>query len=229
MPTPIATQLAKITAQIQQAEKNMARPIGSTQLLAVTKNQPTEIISQLVLSGHQQVAENYLQEALPKMQALANANLEWHFIGRVQSNKTKAIADHFSWVHTIERLSIAERLAAQRPVTLPPLNVCIQVNISQEQSKAGVALDEVLSLANAIKVFPGLRLRGLMALPALTANKLQQEKVFQQMQQLFLQLQQKGVPIDTLSMGTSADFELAIKYGATSIRIGRALFTLGIE
>ena len=219
-----ATPLQKIMARVQAAEIAVGRSLGSTTLLVVTKNQPINKMQQLVAAGHYQFAENYVQEALDKINLLQDLPIEWHYIGRIQSNKTRAIAENFSWVHSIERLSIAQRLSAQRSANLLPLNVCIQLNVSNEPSKGGITSAQLLSLAKSIQVLPNIQLRGLMALPALTENTVQQRQVFAQMQQHFRDLQQAGIMIDTLSMGTSADFEQAISCGATIVRIGRAFF-----
>ena len=168
--------------------------------------------------------ENYLQEALQKIAALRDLPLEWHFIGPIQSNKTRDIAEHFAWVHTVDRLKIAQRLSMQRPENLPLLNVCLQVNVSDEDSKSGVAPDEVAQLAEAVAKLPKLRLRGLMTIPAPMDNPVEQGKPFAQMRLLLQQLNALGLGLDTLSMGMSQDFPAAILEGATIVRIGTAIF-----
>lgn len=190
-------------------------------LLAVSKTKPAEAVREAHAAGLRDFGENYLQEALAKQAALADLDLTWHFIGPIQSNKTRAIAEHFDWVHSVDRLKVAERLAEQRPADLGPLNICLQVNISGEASKAGCAPADVPALAKAVAALPGLRLRGLMAIPQPSADPAEQNAVFAQVRALNEAL---GLGLDTLSMGMSEDLEAAIAQGATWVRIGTALF-----
>nr|MBF0682505.1 YggS family pyridoxal phosphate-dependent enzyme [Pseudomonas sp.] len=185
------------------------------------KTQPAEALRESNAAGLAHFGENYLQEALEKQASLADLALTWHFIGPIQSNKTKAIAAHFDWVHSVDRLKIAQRLSEQRPAQLPPLNVCLQVNVSGEASKSGCAPDEVEALANAVAALPGLRLRGLMAIPEPSDDPAEQHAAFARLSQLQKQL---DLELDTLSMGMSQDLEAAIAEGATWVRIGTALF-----
>jgi len=222
--TTIATNFHKIQQQINLAEKNCGRLPGSVQLLAVSKMQSVATIETAIQVGQQAFAENYLQEALTKIATLEKYHLTWHFIGNIQANKTKAIAENFAWVQSVDRLRIAERLSAQRPATLPPLNICLQINIDQEHSKGGVSLAELPALALAIAKLPRLQLRGLMAIPAPQQTVTQQHVTFGKLQNAFQQLQAQGLPLDTLSMGMSDDFAVAIAEGSTMVRIGTALF-----
>jgi len=174
--------------------------------------------------GVRRFGENYLQEALQKIEALADLDLEWHFIGPIQSNKTRAIAEHFDWVHSVDRLKIARRLNEQRPAALAPLNVCLQLNVSAEQSKSGAEPAQLAALAAEVAALPRLRLRGLMAIPAATEDVARQRAAFRCMGEAQAQLQAAGLELDTLSMGMSGDLEAAIAEGATLVRIGTALF-----
>ncbi len=220
----IATQIAKVVTRIREAEQAAGRPLGSVGLLAVSKTQPADAIRQAhVAAGLRDFGENYLQEALDKQLQLADLPLSWHFIGPIQSNKTRPIAEHFDWVHSVDRLKIAERLSAQRPAQLPPLNVCLQVNVSLEPSKSGCSLEEAPALARAIAQLPNLRLRGLMAIPAPSDDPQQQRAAFARLRQL-QQALSADLALDTLSMGMSQDLEAAIAEGATWVRIGTALF-----
>jgi PLP dependent protein len=193
-------------------------------LLPVSKRHPLEKLQPLIQYGVNQFAENQVQEALIKIQATENFNLAWHFIGAIQSNKTHQIAQHFSWVHSVDRLKIAERLSNQRTVEQPPLNVCLQVNISQEPQKSGVLLSELPDLAQSITALPNLKLRGLMCIPAPSQSFEMQRRPFARMREALAQLNNLGLQLDTLSMGMTQDFEAAIAEGATLIRIGTALF-----
>jgi pyridoxal phosphate enzyme (YggS family) len=193
-------------------------------LLAVSKAFDAAAVRELAVCGQREFGENYVQEALDKQAQLADLPLLWHFIGPIQSNKTRAIAEHFSWVHSVDRLKIAERLSAQRPAGLPPLQVCIEVNVSGESSKRGVAVAELPELAAAVAALPRLQLRGLMAIPAPAAEREAQRAAFRQVHQVFDDLVARGHPVDTLSMGMSADLEAAILEGATIVRVGTALF-----
>jgi pyridoxal phosphate enzyme (YggS family) len=213
-----------IQNRIAALEIKYLRPVNSIKLVAISKKQSADAIKQAFAAGIHSFGESYLQEALDKMRLLQQKNIEWHFVGNVQSNKTKIIAENFSWVQSIAQLKIAERLHAQRPSQLPPLNCLIQVNLDAESSKSGVAPDQLLSLAEGISKLANLRLRGLMFLPRAQVNFELQRQTFKKAYQLFTDLKQHGFAIDTLSMGMSEDFEAAIAEGATMVRIGRALF-----
>lgn len=193
-------------------------------LLAVSKTFPATAVREAYEGGQRAFGESYVQEALDKIETLRELPLEWHFIGPMQSNKTRPIAENFSWVHGIDRLKIAERLSAQRPSDQPPLNVCIQVNVSGETSKSGVAQESVLQLAQQVAALPQLRLRGLMAIPAPADSLDEQRKPFAQLRELLQQLNTQGLALDTLSMGMSQDMEAAILEGATIVRVGSAIF-----
>lgn len=214
--------LNDIAAAAQQAGRD---PSGVT-LLAVSKTVAPAIVRAAFQAGQAAFGENYVQEGLDKIAALADLRdrITWHFIGPLQSNKTRPVAEHFDWVHAIDRLKIAERLSAQRPAGMAPLQVCIQVNISDEASKSGVAPAEVLPLAQAIAALPNLRLRGLMAIPAPADDPDAQRRPFAALRGLLDQLRQSGLHVDTLSMGMSADMGAAIAEGATLVRIGTAIF-----
>jgi pyridoxal phosphate enzyme (YggS family) len=214
----------QVQARIRAALLSGHRPPGSVSLLAVSKRQSVAAIRELAGLGQRAFAENYLQEALGKMQTLADLPLEWHFIGHIQSNKTRELARHFHWVQSIDRYKIASRLNDQRPGELGPLNVCIQVNISNEASKSGITLEAVPELARAVHALPALTLRGLMAIPARLTSEANQRMVFARLRQLYESLRSAGLPLDTLSMGMSADLEAAIQEGATQVRIGTDLF-----
>lgn len=194
------------------------------QLLAVSKNRTAAELAAAAACGQRCFGESYLQEALAKQTALADADLEWHFIGPIQSNKTRQIAEHFDWVHSIDRLKIAERLNAQRPEQLPPLNVCLQVKLSAEPSKSGASIDNLTALAAAVQGLSRLRLRGLMALPAAVVDFERQRQPFRQLYALYSTLNSNGYQLDTLSMGMSNDLEAAIAEGSTLVRIGTAIF-----
>lgn len=220
----IALNLAKIHQQITTAELQYQRVPNSVQLLAVSKGQSVTAIQQAIITGQRAFGENYVQEAIPKITALGQEQLEWHFIGAIQANKTRLIAHYFHWVHSLDRFAIAERLSNQRHPQLAPLNVCIQVNLDEESNKAGVRLTELPELAQAIVTLPRLKLRGLMAIPAPQVEEEQQRATFHKMYLALDQLQKKGLALDTLSMGMSHDFIAAIAEGATIIRLGTAIF-----
>jgi PLP dependent protein len=222
--TAIASNLQAVRRAIEQAATLAGRDVGEVALLAVSKTFPAASVREAHAAGQRAFGESYVQEALDKMAKLRDLDLEWHFIGPIQSNKTRAIAEHFAWVHGIDRLKIAERLSAQRPADLAPLQVCIQVNVSAEQSKSGVAPDEAARLARQVSVLPRLALRGLMAVPAPAGKPEDQRKPFAQLRELMQQLRASGLPLDTLSMGMSQDMESAIREGATMVRIGSAIF-----
>ncbi|WP_213908768.1 YggS family pyridoxal phosphate-dependent enzyme [Stutzerimonas nitrititolerans] len=217
----IANNIAKVAARIREAAQAAGRDPDTVGLLAVSKTQPAEAIREANGAGLSDFGENYLQEALEKQADLADLALTWHFIGPIQSNKTRAIAEHFDWVHSVDRLKIAQRLSEQRPAELPPLNVCLQVNVSGEASKSGCAPQDVAELARAIATLPNLRLRGLMAIPEPTDDRAEQHAAFARLRQL---QQTLALELDTLSMGMSQDLEAAIAEGATWVRIGTALF-----
>ncbi|MDD1003893.1 YggS family pyridoxal phosphate-dependent enzyme [Pseudomonas sp. TNT2022 ID642] len=217
----IADNILQVGSRIQTATQAAHRPENSVQLLAVSKTKPAEALREAYAAGLRDFGENYLQEALGKQLELADLPLIWHFIGPIQSNKTRAIAEHFDWVHSVDRLKIAQRLSEQRPAELPPLNICIQVNVSGEASKSGCTPDDLPALAAAISALPRLKLRGLMAIPEPTDDRAEQDAAFAAVQKLQASL---DLPLDTLSMGMSHDLESAIAQGATWVRIGTALF-----
>ena len=200
------------------------RDAAEVTLVAVSKTQPADALRALAQAGQVAFGENYLQEALTKQAALADLPLQWHFIGPIQSNKTRDIAARFDWVHSVERLKIAQRLNDQRSAEAPPLSVCVQVNVSREASKSGCAPGELAALAAAIAELPRLRLRGLMAIPAPIAQSADPAQPYRLLREAFEALRALGLPVDTLSMGMSDDFELAITHGATHVRVGSALF-----
>lgn len=219
--------LAQAHERLSNALKKAERPLDSATLLAVSKTKPASMIRQAWQHGQREFGENYLQEALEKQAELADLdNIVWHFIGPLQSNKTRAVAESFAWVHSVDRLKIAKRLSEQRPEHLPPLNICLQVNISHEASKSGVMPDEVMALAKEVAALPRLCLRGLMAIPA-PANSLAEQRVpLAALRQLLetLQAALPDAPLDTLSMGMSDDLEAAVLEGATLVRLGTAIF-----
>ena len=224
MTTDYAARLHAVLDRIRAAEQRFQRPPGAVRLLAVGKTQPAAAIAALAAAGQRDFGENYFQEALDKMTELATLELEWHFIGPMQANKTRGIAEHFAWVHSVDRLKIAERLSAQRPDHLPPLNVCLQVNIDREPTKHGLDEAELAEVAHAVATLPRLRLRGLMAIPAPAAEFAVQRRPFAQLRKLRERLADAGLVLDTLSAGMSDDLEAAIAEGATLVRIGTALF-----
>ncbi|OGT00684.1 MAG: YggS family pyridoxal phosphate enzyme [Gallionellales bacterium RIFCSPLOWO2_12_FULL_59_22] len=222
--TTIASNLQAVRDAMTAATAGAGRAAGEVALLAVSKTFAPDAIREAYRAGQVRFAESYVQEALDKIAALRDLPLEWHFIGPLQSNKTRAIAEHFAWVHSVDRLKIAGRLAEQRPAHLPPLQVCLQVNISGEDSKSGVAPGEAAHLAMAVAQLPHLRLRGLMAIPAPSDDVEVQRGAFARLRELFEQLNRQGMQLDTLSMGMSDDFSAAIAEGATMVRIGSAIF-----
>jgi len=222
--TTIASNLQAVRNAMAAAAIKASRAPDNIVLLAVSKNFPPEALREAYHAGQTAFGESYVQEALDKITALYGLPLEWHFIGPIQSNKTRAIAENFAWVHGVDRLKIAERLSAQRPQNLPPLNVCLQVNVSGEDSKSGVAPDEVTGLAQAVARLPQLRLRGLMAIPAPNDDIAAQRQPFAQLRELRDRLYRQGLALVTLSMGMSHDFAAAITEGATIVRIGSAIF-----
>lgn len=220
----IAENIFQIQHQLDEYARRHHRPRDGIRLLAVSKGHPAAALRQAHGCGLHEFGESYVQEAMDKIRALADLPITWHFIGSIQSNKTRDIARHFNWVHSIDRLKIAQRLSEQRPAGLPPLNVCLQINISSETRKSGIALDELQQLAGAVAKLPGLQLRGLMALPQASDDFEQQRQAFRQMHQAFMQLRNQGFALDTLSMGMSNDMEAAIAEGSTMVRIGTAIF-----
>lgn len=222
--TTISTNLQAVKRRIIGACSSAGRDPAGITLLAVSKTFPASALRAAHAAGQSRFGESYVQEALPKQAALADLDLEWHFIGPLQSNKTKPVAEHFAWVHSVERLRIAERLAAQRPAGLPPLNVCVQVNVSGEASKSGCTPDEAPDLCRAVAQLPNLWLRGLMAIPEPTAESALARRQFGVLRELRDRLNHEGLTLDTLSMGMSHDLEDAIMAGATIIRVGTAIF-----
>jgi len=220
----IADNLQAVQARISDAAALAGRSPESIRLLAVSKTWPLASVIEAADAGQRAFGENYVQEGIDKVTATARRNLEWHFIGPLQSNKSRAVAEHFDWVHSIERLKIAERLSAQRPAKLPPLQVCIQVNVSGEASKSGCAPDEALALCQAVAALPGLQLRGLMAIPEPTDDPAAQRAQFHHVWEIYDHIRASGIPLDTLSMGMSHDLEAAVAEGATIVRIGTAIF-----
>lgn len=219
-----ATRLLQVRETIHRLESRYRRSPGSVRLLAVSKKKGVEEIVAAAGAGQRDFGESYLQEALEKMAALENENLCWHFVGPIQKNKTRQIAAHFDWAHGIERLIVAERLSTQRPAYLPPLQVCLQVNIDREHSKSGVQCEQVQDLASALQELPNLELRGLMAIPRQTSDTIHRRRRFAQLREMLEQLNESGFGLDTLSMGMSDDLEAAVAEGATIVRIGTAIF-----
>lgn len=220
----VAAGIRAVRQRMTLACSAAGRADGEVQLLAVSKTFSPAAVRQAVAAGQKAFGENYVQEAIEKIHALADLALEWHYIGPIQSNKTRAIAEHFDWVHTVDRLKIAERLASQRPASLAELNLCIQVNISGEASKSGVDPDAALELARGIARLPRVKLRGLMAIPEPAAGFEAQREPFRRLRLLLASINAAGLACDTLSMGMSADLEAAIAEGATIVRVGTAIF-----
>jgi pyridoxal phosphate enzyme (YggS family) len=225
MTASITENLEVVGARMNAAALACGRAADSVQLIAVSKTQPAASIRTAFAAGQRAFGENYLQEALDKMEALADLPLIWHFIGPIQSNKTRALAMHFDWVHTVDREKIARRLSEQRPPERSPLNVLLQVNLSGESSKSGVSLDELPQLAHAVAALPGLKLKGLMAIPAPETDTDRQRATFRQLAEAASRLRQSGcVDCTELSMGMSQDYPAAIAEGATLVRIGSDIF-----
>src|SRR5579863_99380 len=217
-------RLAALRTRMAAAAAAAGRNVDSVTLLAVSKGQPPELVRAAAAAGLSDVGESYLTEALGKQEALSDLPLTWHFVGRLQANKTRQVAEHFAWVHGVDRLKVAERLAAQRPYHAPALNVCIQVNLAGEASKGGVPPAETPALAAAVAALPRLALRGLMCIPPEETDPQRQRAWFASLRMLKDSLNTGGLSLDTLSMGMSGDFEAAIQEGATLVRIGTALF-----
>lgn len=223
--TTIAANLQAVRERIAAACVQARRPLSDVALLAVSKTWPAEDLRTAAAAGQHCFGESYVQEAVPKIEALADLTIAWHFIGPLQSNKTRPVAERFDWVHSVDRLKIAQRLAEQRPSDMPPLNVCLQVNVSGEASKSGCAPDDAADIACAIAQLPRLRLRGLMSIPEPSDDIAWQRQQFARVHAIFATLNQAhGLNLDTLSMGMSHDLEAAIAEGSTMVRIGSAIF-----
>ena len=226
--TTIAARLQAVRSRINAAAIAAGRSPQDIRLIAVSKTFAPAAITEAHAAGQGAFGENYLQEAVGKIATLSDLTLkwhvEWHFIGPIQSNKTRQVAELFHWVHAVDRLKIAERLSILRPASLPPLEICIQVNVSGEESKSGVRADEALALAKAVSALTGVRLRGLMAIPEPTPDIWLQRSHFRQVRELKDEIVSFGIALDTLSMGMSDDLEAAIAEGATMVRVGRAIF-----
>ncbi|MDH5178203.1 MAG: YggS family pyridoxal phosphate-dependent enzyme [Gammaproteobacteria bacterium] len=220
----LTERINAIRARISELEQQYGRDPGSVMLLAVSKTRPVAEIRAAMQTGQRDFGENYLQDALPKIAALSDQGLCWHFIGPIQSNKTRDIAAHFDWVHSVDRLKVAQRLNDHRPAGTPPLNICLQVNISHDPNKSGVMPADALALAKQLVEFPALRLRGLMTIPVHTETLAEQRAIFRALHELAETIRQAGIAMDTLSMGMTEDMEAAIAEGATMVRIGTAIF-----
>jgi len=222
----IAANLQQVRARIVTACTAAGRDAAGVQLLAVSKTFGPEAVREAHAAGQRAFGENYVQEGLAKIEALADlrSELEWHCIGPLQSNKTRPVAEHFDWVHSVDRLKIAQRLSEQRPAHLPPLSVCLQVNVDAGANKSGVPPGEALPLARAVAALPGLRLRGLMAIPEPAPDFEAQRALFLRAAAVFDQLRAAGIVLDTLSLGMSADLEAAVAAGSTMVRVGTAIF-----
>ena len=221
---PLQQRLNTVIGRIDAAIARFSREPDSVTLLAVSKTRSADELRTIAAEGITRFGENYLQEALDKMAELADLSLEWHFIGPIQSNKTRSIAEHFNWVHSVDRWKIARRLSDQRPDGLPPLNVCLQVNIDREPQKAGVAPEQAAELARQCVELSGIRLRGLMCIPLPPSEDHDPASSYERMLTLFTELKSAGLNLDTLSMGMSADLESAIMHGSTMVRVGTDLF-----
>ncbi|SRR6266581_2056601 len=222
--TTISANLQAVRTRIAAACANAGRPVGEVRLLAVSKTWPASFVREAAACGQRDFGENFVREGVEKMAALADLELCWHFIGPLQSNKTRLVAEHFAWVHSIDRERIAERLSEQRPPHLPPLDICLQVNVSGEESKGGVAPQAAAALARTVRQLPRLRLRGLMAIPEPSADGDLLRRRFATLRNLRDDLNGEGFGFDSLSMGMSGDFETAIREGATVVRLGTLIF-----
>jgi len=224
----IQESLAAVQSQVEASAQKAGREPTSVQLLAVSKKKPLALIEAAWQAGQRAFGENYVDEGLEKIQAFRNSHpdwpAEWHFIGSIQSRKAASIATHFNWAHSVDRLKVAQKLSQHRPTTLPPLSVCLQVNLDGEASKSGVSASEVLELANQVAALPNLQLRGLMSIPAPREGFDEQRAVFRELAELLGTLQSAHPQLDTLSMGMSADMDAAIAEGATLVRVGTAIF-----
>ena len=224
MSTSVSANLAQVRKRIELACQAAGRASDTVKLLAVSKTMPAQAVREAHAAGQLAFGENYIQEGVDKIAALADLPLEWHCIGPIQSNKTKLVAENFAWVHSIDRLKIAERLSAQRPAHLPPLQVCLQVNVDGGSNKSGVAPDDLLALAQAVAKLPHLQLRGIMTIPEPAETEAEARAVHQQAKRLFDHLKTAGLTLDTLSMGMTADLEAAVAEGSTCVRVGTAIF-----
>ncbi|WP_299312215.1 YggS family pyridoxal phosphate-dependent enzyme [uncultured Halomonas sp.] len=225
--SPLAESLAAVRTRLADALNGAGRPATDARLLAVSKTKPASLIREAWHLGQREFGENYVQEALEKQAALADLDgIVWHFIGPLQSNKTRDVAEHFAWVHSVDREKIARRLNDQRPADMPPLDICLQVNISDEATKSGASLAELPALAEAVLSMPRLRLRGLMAIPAPAEDREAQRKPFARLREALEVLHERfpEAPLDTLSMGMTGDLEAAVREGATLVRVGTAIF-----
>jgi PLP dependent protein len=223
-PQNCSESVSTVQERIAEACRAAGRSVDSVTLLAVSKGQSAAAIDSAARAGVEHFGENFLQESLPKITELAGRELTWHFIGRLQANKTRPVAEQFAWVHGVDRLKIAERLSAQRPYHAPALNVCLQLHVGGEASKGGVGATEMRELANAVRGLPNLALRGIMCMPPAESAEERQRAWFREARQVFDYLNERGLGLDTLSMGTSADFPAAIAEGATIVRVGTAIF-----
>ena len=224
MSTQVSDKLQQVRQRIGRAAAAVGRLADAVTLLAVSKTMPAQAVREAYAAGQVAFGENYIQEGVDKIEALADLPLEWHCIGPIQSNKTQLVAKHFDWVHSIDRLKIAERLSAQRPAHLPPLQVCLQVNVDGGANKSGVAPPDLLALAEAVAKLPNLQLRGLVTIPEPAENDTAARAVHRQAKELFDSLNAAGLKLDTLSMGMTADMEAAIAEGSTCVRVGTAIF-----
>jgi pyridoxal phosphate enzyme (YggS family) len=224
LPQKLPDRLQRVRQRIAAAAIACGRDPSAVTLIGVSKTQPATAVREAAEAGLADFGENYLQEALGKQEALADRALTWHFIGALQSNKTREVAGHFDWVHTVDREKIARRLAGQRPFHAPPLQVCLQVRLGQEDTKSGVDPPGLDALADAVAALPRLRLRGLMCIPPVEDDPARQRRWFAELRSLQERLVARGHPLDVLSMGMSGDFELAIAEGATHVRVGTAIF-----
>lgn len=225
--SPLAASLAAVRSRLAEALNEAGRPASDARLLAVSKTKPAALVREAWHLGQREFGENYVQEALEKQAELADLDdIVWHFIGPLQSNKTRDVAEHFAWVHSVDRAKIARRLNDQRPEGMPPLEICLQVNISDEASKSGVSLAELPALAEAVLQLPRLRLRGLMAIPAPAEGMATQRAPFARLREALEALRERfpEAPLDTLSMGMTGDLEAAVQEGATLVRVGTAIF-----
>ena len=220
----VSDNLQKVRKRIELASAAAGRASDAVKLLAVSKTMPAQAVRDAHAAGQLAFGENYIQEGVDKITSLADLPLEWHCIGPIQSNKSKWVAENFAWAHSIDRLKIAERLSAQRPAHLPPLQVCLQVNVDGGNNKSGVAPAELLALAQAVAKLPHLQLRGIMTIPEPSENKAQIQAVHRRARELFDSLNEAGLKLDTLSMGMTADLEIAITEGSTCLRVGTAIF-----
>ena len=224
MSTSVSANLAQVRKRIELACLSAERPANAVHLLAVSKTMPAQAVREAYAAGQVAFGENYIQEGVDKIASLADLPLEWHCIGPIQSNKTKLVAENFAWVHSIDRLKIAERLSAQRPANLPALQICLQVNVDGGRNKSGVAPADLLALAQAVAQLPHLQLRGIMTIPEPAENEAAARAVHRQAKDLFDGLKAAGLSVDTLSMGMTGDLEAAIAEGSTCVRVGTAIF-----